>query len=229
MTPRRLYHLIAPFLLAMPALANAHYVWIESEAREARVYFGELHEGVREKAGGRLDERAALRAWLEPASGPRRPLKLTKKNDHFAAGSDQNSGWLVAEDLTSDVKDYRKQEIGIVKPMFYARAPLGDAAPPERPSLELDLLPVAAQPGVFRVFFAGKPLAGAKVLVYAPNQWLRELVSDAQGQLTPPTPWPGRYVLDVIHKDGIPGEYRGQPYGARRHRMTYSFVSYRQP
>jgi hypothetical protein len=230
MTPRRFCNtLIVLCLLALPALAKAHYLWIESEAREARVYFGEFNEGLREKAGGRLDERAALRAWLEPPTGPRRPLKLTKKNDHFAASSEQDSGWLVAEDLTSEVKDYRKQEIGIVKPMFYARAALGNAAPPERPSLELDLLPVPAQPGVFRVFFAGKPLAGAKVFVYAPNLWMRELVSDEQGQVTAPAPWPGRYVLDVTHKDGKPGEYRGQQYASARHRMTFSFVSARQP
>jgi hypothetical protein len=108
--------------------------------------------------------------------------------------------------------------------MFYARAALGDAAPPDRPSLELDLLPLPAQPGVFRVFFAGKPLAGAKVFVYAPNLWMRELVTDDQGQLTAPTPWPGRYVLDVTHKDPKAGEYRGQPYSAVRHRMSFSFV-----
>src|SRR5688572_31009602 len=103
MTPRRFSNIIIVLcLLALPALAKAHYLWIESEAREARVYFGEFNEGLREKAGGRLDERAALRAWLEPPTGPRRPLKLTKKSDHFAASSEQDSGWLVAEDLTSE-------------------------------------------------------------------------------------------------------------------------------
>jgi hypothetical protein len=90
MTLRRFCNtLIVLCLLALPALANAHYLWIESDAREARVYFGEFNEGLREKAGGRLEERAALRAWLEPAVGPRRPLKLAKKNDHFAASAEQ--------------------------------------------------------------------------------------------------------------------------------------------
>lgn len=228
MKPRMVYHLFAALcVLGLPALANAHYVWIESDAPEARVYFGEIQEGVREKAGGRLDERAQLRAWLDPTTGARRTLTLAKKSDHFAAAAERDSGWLVAEDVTSEVKDYRKQKIGIVKPMFYARAPKGNPAPPEQPSLELDILPVAARSGTFRVFFAGKPLVGAKVFVYAPNQWMRELVSDESGQLTAPTPWPGRYVLDVTHLDGKPGEYRGQPYESGRHRTTYSFVSSR--
>jgi hypothetical protein len=47
MTIRRLANLLIVFcLLAVPALAKAHYLWIEAETRrEARIYFGEFNEG----------------------------------------------------------------------------------------------------------------------------------------------------------------------------------------
>jgi hypothetical protein len=214
-------------VLSLPALARAHYVWIESETTsEARFYFGEYNEGVREKAGGRLDERAALEAWLERGKPESTKLQLTPRSDHFFASLNHGSGWLLARDVASEVKDYRKSGIGIVKPMFYARAAVAShAQAPARPSLELDIIPVAGEPQALQVSFGGQPLAGAKLLVYAPNLWMQELKSDERGRVAPKTPWPGRYVLDVVHMEAKPGEYKGQRYEAVRHRATYSFVT----
>jgi hypothetical protein len=227
MSIRRILYSSVLCLLSLPAVAQAHYLWIESETpRDARIYFGEYNEGRREKAGGRLDERDALQAWLERSKPGRAPLQLTKRADHFSARLEQGSGWLLARDESGEVKDYRKYDIGIVKPMFYARAAVANhAQAPTRPSLELDILPVAGQPGVLQVYFDGQPLAMAKVLVYAPNLWMQELKSDEHGRVAPKTPWPGRYVLDVVHKEAKPGEFKGQHYEAIRHRMTYSFVT----
>jgi hypothetical protein len=225
MIPKHLLKAALFSLLSLPALARAHYLWIESAtATEARVYFGEFNEGVREKAGGRLDERAALELWLERPGQPKQPLSVSKRADHFSTPLADAAGWLLAADLTSEVKDYRKSDLGIVKPMFYARAAVANRPSAARPVLELDLIPAPGQAGTVQVFFQGKPLAGAKVFVYAPNLWMQELKSDEQGKLTPVTPWPGRYVLDVTHKQASPGEFRGQRYEAVRHRMTFSFV-----
>jgi hypothetical protein len=212
-------------LLGLPAVARAHYVWIESETNaEARVYFGEFNEGVREKAGGRLDERAALEAWSERVDHSKLRLELVKRADHFSVRLDKAAGWIVATDAKSDVKDYRKNRLGIVKPMFYARAAIANQPAAARPSLQLDILPVPGDAKAVQVFFGGRPLADAKVAVYAPNLWMQELRSDAQGKLTPATPWPGRYVLDVVHEESKPGEFNGQRYEVVRHRMTLSFV-----
>jgi hypothetical protein len=212
-------------LLGLPAVAHAHYVWIESETNaEARVYFGEFNEGVREKAGGRLYERAALEAWSVHLDHSKADLELVKRADHFSLRLDKAAGWILAVDAKSEVKDYRKNRLGIVKPMFYARAAIGNQPAATRPSLQLDMLPVPGDAKAVQVFFDGRPLAGAKVSVYAPNLWMQELQTDAQGKLTPATPWSGRYVLDVIHEEGKPGEFKGQRYEAVRHRMTLSFV-----
>lgn len=226
MIPRKIAFAVLACCLCLPAIAQAHYLWIESEkSAGARVYFGEFNEGVREKRGGRLEERAALQLWLEQPAHSKKKLSWVKKEDHFYSAIPTQAGaWLVAVDLTSEVKDYSKHDIGIVKPMFYARAAVGEPQPPAHPSLELDLLPVAGQPDTVQVFFQKKALAGAKVFVYAPNLWMQELKSDEQGKLRFTTPWPGRYVLDVVHKEAKPGELEGKRYDAVRHRMTLSFV-----
>lgn len=212
-------------LLVMPALAQAHYVWIESETNaEARVYFGEYNEGVRETAGGRFDERAKLEAWSERADHSKLGLELSKRADHYALRLDRRAGWILAVDTQSEVKDYRKNRLGIVKPMFYARTAIANQPAAARPGLPLDILPVPGDGKAVQVFFDGRPLVAAKVSVYAPNLWMQELQTDAQGKLTPATPWPGRYVLDVVHEEPKPGEFNGQRYESIRHRMTLSFV-----
>lgn len=225
MTLRKIALAAVACWLSLPALAQAHYLWIESEtSAEARVYFGEFNEGVREKMGGRLEERAALQLWLEQPEHSRKTLSWVKREDHFfSALVPPAAGWLVAVDLTSEVKDYRKHDIGIVKPMFYARAAVGNRPAPSQPSLELDLLPAPGQPEGVQVFFRQKPLGGAKVFVYAPNLWMQELKSDERGKVSFTAPWPGRYVIEVIHKEKKPGEFQGKRYEAVRHRMTLSF------
>ena len=219
---RLIYTTIALFLLLMPA--RAHYLWIESEsAADSRVYFGEFNEGVREKAGGRLDERDAIELRLARADGATDPLPFTKRTDHFTAKAPQE-GWLLVQDLTSEVKDWTASDIGIVKPMFYARAAVAGKLTAAKPALTLDIIPDVNNPRNLRVWFKGQPLAKAKVLVHAPNEWSKELEANANGEVAIATPWPGRYVVAVIHKERERGEFRGKAFEAVRHRTTFSQV-----
>ena len=219
---RKLLSLLA--LASLPLVAQAHYLWIESEdTSAARIYFGEFNEGVREKAGGRLDERDALKGHLMRADKATEALRFVKRDDHFASKV-EGAGWLLVQDLASEVKDWSKSDIGIVKPMFYARAAVAGKLTPPQPSLTLDIVPDAAKPRELRIFFKQQPLSKAKVIVYAPNLWMQELQSNDSGEVTIATPWPGRYVIDVIHKEREPGEFQGQKYEAVRHRVTFSHV-----
>lgn len=216
--------LLTAGILCLPLAGKAHYLWIESEKpTEARVYFGEFVEAVREKAGGRLDEREKLEGKLALADKST-PLKFDKQPDHFAVKLDQPTGWLLVQDLTDGVKDWTKSDIGIVKPMFYARAAVANKPTPAKPALLLDILPVGEDPNQLRVVFKDQPLAKAKVLVSAPNLWMQELQTDEAGHVKISTPFPGRYVIEVIHKERTPGEFEGKAYEAIRHRATYSQV-----
>jgi hypothetical protein len=210
-------------LLCLPWTAGAHYLWIESSTPDqARVYFGEVAEGVREKAGGRLDERDAIQARLEQVSKAARPLTLTKKEDHFSLTNQDHAGWLIVQDLAGKVQDWSKSDIGIVKPMFYGRAAVAGKVSATKPTLTLDILPDPSNPHELQVFFNQQPLPKAKVLIYAPNQWMQEFQTDEAGKVKISTPWPGLYVLDVIYKERTPGEFEGTKYEAIRHRATFS-------
>lgn len=218
--------LLSLFVLlhTLPSL-QAHYLWIESEApTEGRVYFGEFNENLREKAGGKLDERETLQGSLSIPNHPESPLRLSKKEDHFLANFDEAEGWLLVQDLKGEVKDWSRHGIGIVKPMFYARSAIDNQMEKIQTQMPLDILPDPNDIHRLLVVFKKKPLAKAKISVYAPNLWMQELQTDDTGHVKISTPWGGRYVVEIIHKEPRTGKFQGKAYEAIRHRATFSHV-----
>ncbi|SHL63295.1 Uncharacterized conserved protein, contains GH25 family domain [Nitrosospira sp. Nsp11] len=209
--------------LAFPAAA--HYIWIEQDkSHHARLYFGEYQEQERETSPGRLDEIKGPRVWILDAAGNRNEIKVVRKETHFDLGviSDHKSP-IIAEELAYEVKNWTKQGIGIVKPMFYTRfSPLAEHTA-HKLELMLDIVPENGSPNAFTVYFQNAPLAKAKVMVYAPNFWMQEYTADENGKINIKTPWPGQYVLEVIHLERQPGEFQGNKFEALRHRATLTF------
>ncbi|MGH8611840.1 MAG: hypothetical protein ACREYF_07295 [Gammaproteobacteria bacterium] len=212
-------------LMLSALLCRAHYLWIEPQGTGAiGVYFGEYQEGLKEQSGGRLDERAGLEGSQKGQGRSSEALHFEKKQDHFLTKIDPKAEWILVQDTANPVKDWSDFDIGIVKPMFYTRAAAADRLRPAAPVLTLDVLPVAGRVDEVQVFFRQAPLPKAKVFVYAPNQWLQDLKTDGSGKVRIQTPWPGRYVVDVVYNEPAPGEFKGAPYRSIRHRATLSFV-----
>lgn len=214
-------------LAAMPS-AFAHYLWLESEPSGARLYFGEVNE-VREQSPGRLDEITAPRVLKLSAGGDARELPSERRRGAFALSGAKAAPHLAAIETGYEVRDWTRQGIGIVKPMFYARwSPWPAREPvPSDPALRLDVQPLPAIPGVVQVLLDGQRLPAAKLVVHAPNGWDHELQADARGQVRLALPWRGQYVLEVIHKDGVGGDFQGRHYDAIRHRATLTIVQRR--
>ena len=214
---------LAGLTLAFPAAA--HYIWIEQDkSHHARLYFGEYQEQERETSPGRLDEIKGPRAWILDAAGNRNEIKAVRKETHFDLGviSDHKSP-IIAEELAYEVKNWTRQGIGIVKPMFYTRFdPLSEHTAPKL-ELMLDIVPENRSPNAFTVYFQNAPLAKAKVMVYASNFWMQEHTTDENGKINIKMPWPGQYVLEVIHLERQPGEFQGNKFEAFRHRATLTF------
>ena len=124
------------------ASASAHYLWVERDAKSARLYFGEVAE-VRETSPGRMDEMPGPKARALASAGT--PVELTvKKGPRYFALEGALTDQLVVAETGYGVKDWSKSGIGIVKPMFYARHsawPL-KAAALAAPDMKLDVLPV---------------------------------------------------------------------------------------
>lgn len=197
--------------------ASAHYLWLEpTPAGSARLFFGEYQEDLREKTGGRLDEMPAPWARALVFGGAERELPSVRRADHVEFGPATKATGFIAGESGYPVKDWRAHGHGVVKPVYYAR--LASLPGADKPRLTLDVLPVA--PGVVGIYFREQPLARAKVMVYAPNRWMREYQADERGQATIDTPWPGQYVIEVVHREAAPGEFEGRAYEALRHRAT---------
>ena len=198
---------------AMPA--KAHYLWIEPAGEEAHLCFGEYENALREKTGGRLD----TIAMPEVMTVSRASLTAERKTDYLGIKANGSQS-LIAQEITMKVKDLRKNHIGIVKPMYYTRFAVSEKE--EASMLALDIQPVGK--GAVRVSLHGKPLAKNKLNVFAPNQWMREYETDVNGEVAVHTPWPGLYVVEVVHVEPVKGDYQGDSYEGIRHVGTLSFI-----
>ncbi len=247
-----LWGIMAVAWLSAPSPARAHFVWLEADAtapaetgQPFKIYFGEYSEFLHEESGGRLDSIDGVTLRIQDPKKGKTDVPLKKQINHFSgvvSSCVPGRNAVVAEQAKAPVQDLRKHELGIVKPMFYARTYFvcmeeGRVHEHERDQstpLDLDMIPltkgmnlatgrVSHVPGgeiVVKAFFKGQPLPGTQVLVHAPIGWDKELKTDAEGIVAFTPLWPGRYVLEMIHVEKVPGEYEGKSYEALRHRST---------
>ena len=214
---------VAAAASALPLLASAHYIWIERDAKTARLYFGEVAE-VREQSPGRMDEIKGPKAWaMSKTSATELNVKRTQK---YFAMTGALSPQLVAMESGYEVKDWTSSGIGVVKPMYYARHiawPLKQAIAPSK-ELKLDIQPALGSKNSFVVLFDGKPLPKAKAVIYAPNDWEKEYRTDDAGQIKMALPWKDQYAIEVIYKEPAAGEFEGKKFDAYRHRAILTVV-----
>jgi hypothetical protein len=211
---------IAALITSLTALpVSAHFMWLEQTDGQTKLYFGEYDSGLREKIGGRLDTIAAPEALANLTK-----LGIQRKEDYLLLETVKNqpvvNQAVVAHELTMRVKDLRKNNIGIVKPMYYAR--IGDDKQAATLPMGLDIQSIGDHK--VRVSLDGKPLPKSKLHIYAPNQWGQELDLNETGEVSFVTPWKGLYVLEVVYVQQSNGNYQGDAYEAIRHVSTLSIV-----
>ena len=188
--------------------AAAHSIWVEREGDGAHIFFGEFDENLREGSPGLLDR-------LKPearVAGSDKPLKLNKQATFFAvAGPLAKDDSIVAENVV--ITERRGDKPTKVLSRLGARtvADFKEQAPVNT----LDIVP-AGKPGLFKVFYQGKPLAKAKAELIAESGWKREFKTDEQGAFEAPLPWRGGYVIEVQHSDATPGKQGEEAYDSVR-------------
>jgi uncharacterized GH25 family protein len=213
----RIRNCLAAVVLAAAAVsAQAHYLWIENSGGAAILRFGEFAENERERSPGRLDEIPDPQAIVF-ADGKGKPVALQRGAEGFTFAQVKPGAQLVAQESRMSVRDWSKAGIGIVKPMFYARA--GLAGVEAKPELPFDIVPTG-NADEFRIWFKQQPLAKAAVTIYAPNGWSQEHRTDADGKVALARPWQGQYVIEAIFLERTAGEFEGKPFEAIRHRAT---------
>ena len=209
----------AALWLSTMAAASAHHLWLEIDGQNARIYFGEFGENLREASPGLLDKFGQVRAIRLDGKGEQ-PVDAVKGKDGYTLPFRAETGEsLLAEDAAYPLYTGKQGDKSVTN--WYrpaARLVTGSAA--LAPKLQLDLVP-AGEPGKFKVFFRGQPLPKAKVSMTTQSGWAKEAHSDEQGVVSFDLPWKGQYVAEVAHKDATAGERTG-PKGAEK----YDSVSY---
>ena len=148
---RSRFFLAALLSFGLSGAATAHSIWVEREGDGARLFFGEFDENLREGSPGLLDR-------LKPeakVAGSDKALKLDKQATFFAvAGPLGKDDSIVAENVA--VTERRGDKPTKVLNRLGART-VADFK--ELPAVNtLDIVP-AGKPGLFKVFYQGKPLA----------------------------------------------------------------------
>ncbi len=204
--------MVALMSFGVAGSAAAHSIWVEREGDGARIYFGEFDENLREGSPGLLD-RLKLEAKV---AGADKPLKLDRQATFFiVTGPLSKDDSIVAENVA--VTERRGDKPTKVLSRLGARyvADFKEQAPVNT----LDIVPLG-KPGLFKVFYQGKPLAKAKAEVIAESGWKRDFKTDEQGAFEASLPWRGGYVIEVAHTDATPGKLGEEAYDSARSAST---------
>jgi hypothetical protein len=213
-------------LFIVAADANAHYLWIEPGSIGYRLHFGEAEMLLKEKSPGRLDSfRAPHALAVESTSRTPEIMSVTRAENHFALVGKPVARAVVVSDESMAVRDLTKHGLGVAKTNYYARFARSGVVEGDGFLLPLDVLAVEKQGGRgMTIVYRGQPLKGTKVQVIAPNTWMQEHETQADGTVQINTPWRGQYVVHVLYVDKTPGEFGGQNYDSVRNHYTLTFI-----
>ncbi len=233
--------------------AMAHFIWIEAPFEMSRdhepvvsLYFGEYQESLREEAGGRLDKMDGAKAWVIDPKGDRLSLSLEKQGNRFVGVPSRpcppGRYQVLAEHTEIEVQDLTKQDLGLVKPFYHARAQFacadgGGISEREKETAQtapLDILPLnrginlakgeittgLGTEVAVKAIYQGNPLPSKSFMVHSPLGWSKEIKTDSQGIASFLPLWPGRYVFELVHLEKTAGEFKGKPYHAVRYRTS---------
>ena len=113
-----------------------------------------------------------------------------------------------------------KEKGGVTKTIYYAKVGRSETAA----KLDLELVPTQVNGKTFVLLFFAAPLPKAELTIIGPSKWEKPLVTDDQGRITLPTPWAGRYVLEITYFDEKPGGSGEEKFSRTRHISSLSFV-----
>lgn len=203
-------------LLSVVTSAHAHYVWLEYDGNgPARAYFGEWVDDIREKSGGMLDRIKSPRVFVGTSNEPL-PVKRNENNLEFAV---KGHGDLRLVENSMPARE-DKEKGGKTKTIYYAKAGRSEVTN----KLDLEFVPTVANGNTLVLLLFGSPLPKAELMIIGPPRWEKPLTTDEQGRVTIPTPWAGRYVLEVVHFEEKGGGSGEEKFDRTRHISSLSFI-----
>ena len=231
--------IVSLLLIALPLLTQAHSYWLElkgsgkvGEPMTVQCYFGELENGLREKADKLAGIKAFTASVLLP-DGSTQPLTLSPaENCYQAQFTPQKAGTyqvLLVND-TRAVQDWTSHKMGIVRPREYLRAvcQVGGGSLSAKPVHYLDITPetglASGKSATLLVTRDGAAYANAPVKLTTPDGKQTKQTADAAGRLTLTPTGAGQYVVDVDFMNKTPGQYQGKDYQAVRNKTALTII-----
>lgn len=212
---------IVSFALALSGIAAAHSVWIETVEGKLVVRFGDVGEHY-EKSPGHLDSLSTPKAHIAPVKLDDKPasIEVEKEAEFFLLKDTSPEKAAVISTIfpVMGKAATAKKPASARWPQFYARwqAPGTVSAP----TSILDIVP-SSEKGKATVYFKGKPLAGAELVLIQPNGKEVDLVADEAGTVTFTTAGKGLFVLAVAgYSETASGTYLGKEYTVISHNSS---------
>lgn len=211
----------ALLLACLGTIAQAHQIWLENESGQARLYFGEYGDNIRETSPGLLDKFKGVPTLEQRAGGQALGVEGQRAGKAFIYALPARADTLFAEAAYPLIERAKAS----LPPLLWRPAArwVASLAQPVAASAPLDVVPTG-KAGELRVVYQGAPLPKAKVTLVAPSGWAREAEAGADGTVQFDLPWMGQYVAEVKHSDKTPGEHRGEKYGEVSYLTTLTFV-----
>ncbi|MCA9145538.1 MAG: hypothetical protein KDB05_22240 [Planctomycetales bacterium] len=224
--------LVVAVALQLPAIANAHFLWlvrhVDNDAgTQLHLYFGETAEPDDPDL---LDRVADANGWQIDANGEVKQLKFEKSSASLQAklgDAPKNSMFVLQRDL--GVME-RGGESFLLR--YYAKTGpvLGNKAWEKTDCgkhLALDLIPDKIGDEVrVTVKWQGEPISGAQVKVVGPGMKDFEALSDEHGQFVFTAAKAGIHSIRARHIEARAGESNGSTFTQTRH---YSTLALRIP
>ncbi|XAZ82139.1 DUF4198 domain-containing protein (plasmid) [Fibrella sp. ES10-3-2-2] len=222
-------------LLFLPLLTQAHSYWLElkgagkvGEPMTVQCYFGELENGLREKAE-KLGGIKGFTASVVLPDGTREPMTLLPAENCYQAQFTPKQAGTYQVLLVNDtraVQDWTKHGLGVVRPREYLRAicQVGGGSFTAKPVQYLDVTPqqrpIVGKPTPLLITKDGTAYANAPIKLTTPNGKQTKQTTDADGRVTLMPTMAGQYVIDVDFMDKTPGQYQDKAYQAVRNKMA---------
>lgn len=214
-------------LIASTALsARAHFVWVsltQNPASTASLYFG---EGPEPSEAHLLDKVAQSQVFARTADGKYHPLELKKEEDGL------NGRWTTSQEgadwkMVEAVCDYGVLEKGAAPfwLQYYAKSLNKQTLKNEKltasKKLPLDVVVIPQGENIqLEVRFAGKPVAGAEVVVTDDAYNETKYETNAAGQVVIEEPKNILYSVRARWIEEKSGEHNGKKYASIRHYST---------
>lgn len=235
-------------LLLQSSSIFAHGIWIETPTtgkmgmeQKIEVFFGEYGHGLTEDIDATSADATGLTIWvITPDQEKQKLSHIITKNCYVAQFTPQKAGvyHIYANNSKIEIKDWNKYKMGMVKPGYYAMAPVVVADTNSKiptmakPDAALNPLFIFENsntykanlaPTKLKVVFKNEAFKNEDISIQFANGWTKSIETNKQGEAEFTAPWAGKYVMTVHHHDKTPGKYNSTNYESSWHVAAYSF------